>query len=244
MAINETGHHINVSRFADLIAFVTNLGSTYKPGKSDITLTELNALHSRATDSLTNVNDSFSTWQASVNARELAFTSLGKLVTRVVSALSVSDADSLITNDAKTVAQKLQGRRAKKKKTDNPDTFENESENSISASQMSFDSRIENLDKLVSLLSAEPNYKPNETDLQTGTLENLLSDLRAKNEAVINAFVPPSSKRIERNETLYNETNGLVKTAGDVKRYVKSVFGANSPQFKQINAIRFTQRKT
>ena len=35
---------------------------------------------------------------------------------------------------------------------------------------------------------------------------------------------------------------GMVDTALDVKTYVKSVFGASSPQYKQVSALKFTKR--
>lgn len=36
---------------------------------------------------------------------------------------------------------------------------------------------------------------------------------------------------------------GLVQTALDVKKYIKSVFGATSPQFKQVSGPEFTNGK-
>ena len=43
--------------------------------------------------------------------------------------------------------------------------------------------------------------------------------------------------------TLYNPLSGLVQTALDVKKYVKSVFGASSPQFKQVSGLEFSNIK-
>ncbi len=37
------------------------------------------------------------------------------------------------------------------------------------------------------------------------------------------------------------QANSLVETAFDVKKYVKSVFGATSPQYKQISSLEFTK---
>ena len=44
---------------------------------------------------------------------------------------------------------------------------------------------------------------------------------------------------IDRNQTLYNPLTGLVQTSKEVKQYVKSVFGANSPQYKQVSGLEF-----
>ena len=61
----------------------------------------------------------------------------------------------------------------------------------------------------------------------------------AKNTAVATAYASISNSRIARNETLYSSSTGLVETANEVKKYIKSVFGASSPQFAQVKGIQF-----
>jgi hypothetical protein len=74
--------------------------------------------------------------------------------------------------------------------------------NEISSSQLSFDNRIDNLDKLINLLGSIPEYNPNETELQVASLTTLLEDLRTKNDAAIDATTPLSNARIARNNIL------------------------------------------
>ena len=57
--------------------------------------------------------------------------------------------------------------------------------------------------------------------------------------AVMNAATPLSNARISRDEELYAGTTGLVDLAGLVKKYVKSVFGGDSAQFKQLSDLEF-----
>ena len=92
---------------------------------------------------------------------------------------------------------------------------------------------------LTSVLEAETSYTPNETDLQVATLQTKIADLTAKNTAVATAYASISNSRIARNETLYSSSTGLVETANEVKKYIKSVFGASSPQFAQVKGIQF-----
>ena len=40
---------------------------------------------------------------------------------------------------------------------------------------------------------------------------------------------------------LYLDANSLVEIALDVKKYVKSVLGASSPQFKQVSGLKFSR---
>lgn len=188
-----------------------------------------------------------------MNARDIAFAPLSKLVTRIFASLDATDASKQVVKDAKTVCRKLQGKRAEKIILPPPPITPAASAilptplpvppGNISASQMSFDSRIENFGKLITLLTSEPLYVPNETDVKLVTLNTLLATLKATNTAVINTTTPASNARISRNKTLYLPVTGLYDIQLEVKKYVKSVFGARSPEFKQISGIKFTKTR-
>jgi propanediol dehydratase large subunit len=112
-----------------------------------------------------------------------------------------------------------------------------------STSQQSYDKLIDHFAQLIATLTAEPKYIPNENELKVATLNTMLTDLRAKNTAVITATTALSNARIARDKTLYAETLGMVDTAQDVKQYVKSLFGATSPQYKQVSGLKFNRPK-
>ncbi len=199
-----------------------------------------------AKNSLIATNTSLIPFNNAVNAREIAFAPLSKLVTRIFAALDATDASRQVVADAKTITRKLQGKRVSDKITPvaaNPETPVNETQKSISASQMSFDSRIENFGKLITLLTSEPLYVPNETDVKIVTLNTLLTSLKTTNTAVITTTTPASNARISRNKILYLPITGLYDIQLEVKKYVKSVFGARSPEFKQISGIKFTKAR-
>jgi 3-dehydroquinate synthase class II len=100
---------------------------------------------------------------------------------------------------------------------------------------------IDHFAQLIATLTAEPKYLPNENELKVATLSTLLADLRAKNTAVITATTALSNARIARDKALYGETTGLLDVAQDIKQYVKSLFGATSPQYRQISGLKFTR---
>ena len=108
---------------------------------------------------------------------------------------------------------------------------------------MSFDNRIENFDRFIMLLSSIPLYNPNEAELKVETLKALHNQLKEKNTEVILPIVQLSNSRIARNKILYSENTGLVDVALDSKTYIKSIFGATSPQYKQISKLRFIRPK-
>ena len=72
-------------------------------------------------------------------------------------------------------------------------------------------------------------------------MQNYLSELSTVNTQVKNAANPYSNALISRNKELYTPETGLVDLALEVKNYVKSVFGASSPEYKQISGIEFSR---
>ena len=244
---SETGHAKNVANFEVIISSCTGYGITYNPSNAAIKLPALNILFTSAKSSLATINTMLPPWKSAINAREIVFAPLSKLTTRIVNALDASAVTRQTVADAKTYARKIQGKRASEKLptvVDNQATPVDESHKSISASQMSFDNRIENLDKLLQLLSSQTGYAPNEADLKIIALTALIADMRTKNTVAINAYTPLSNTRIARNNILYATGTGLVDIAGEVKKYVKSVYGATSPQFKQVSGLKFTKVKS
>ena len=82
-------------------------------------------------------------------------------------------------------------------------------------------------------------YAPNEEELKVATLTTLYNDLKTNNDQVVAATVALSNNRIVRNEMFYRENTGLVAITVDIKAYVKSIYGASSPQYKQISKLAF-----
>jgi hypothetical protein len=246
-SISETGHAKNVANFEDLISFCNGYEATYNPSKDALTIAKLQDLQTRAKDSLQQAKTTKTSFDNATNARQLAFKDLKPLATKVVNALSASGATDLAIADAKTINRKIQGAKAtgstKTPTTPADPNASTPTDKTISTSQQSYDSLIDHFTKLIEEVSQDANYKPNEKELQTATLQIKLDSLKTSNTELVNAFTNWSNARINRNTTLYNPVTGLVQTALEVKKYVKSIFGATSPQFKQVSGLEFTNVK-
>lgn len=147
-----------------------------------------------------------------------------------------------VYQSARKIILKIQGRRVTPKLTVAEKAAlaaEGRSIQEISASQMSFDLRMDNFNKLIELLADIRAYTPNEAEWSVDRLAGLYDDLTAKNAAVISATTSLSNARIARNAVLYDETIGLCQLAAGTKAYVKSLFGVRSPQYKQIAKLSF-----
>lgn len=242
---SETGHANNVANFDALISSVIAFGTTYNPSKDSLKIPALQSLLANAKESANALNTAMSAYSVAVDARELAFEPTSKLFTKVSNALKASNSSSQIDESAQTIFRKLQGRRASAKLTDEEKKAleaEGKEVNQISASQMGYDSRVENLDKLIALLQSVPEYNPNEEELKIVSLQTLLASLKTKNSEVVTTYIQLSNARTVRNEVFYKPISGLTDIASDVKTYIKSVFGATSPQYKQISKLSFVSR--
>ena len=241
-SVSEVGHAKNVANFADLISYCTAYGTTYNPSKAALQLTALNTLLTSAQTELANVTTAKNAFDTVTGDRQLTFEPLKPLATKVFNYLSVTDATSETIADAKTINNKLQGKRTGTT-AENPPTEGENQNNTVSVSRQSYDMLTENFASFVDLVSSVPSYTPNETELTTASLTAYLGELQTANTNVINAEVAYSNARISRNSVLYSENTGLVDIASDVKKYVKAIFGATSPQYKQISGIKFTKPK-
>lgn len=244
---SETGHAKNVANFEDLISFCNGYGATYNPSKDALTIAKLKDLQITSKASLQEAKTTKTSFDNATNARQLAFKDLKPLATKIVNALSVSGATTLAVADAKTINRKIQGAKANGgTKTPTAQAVPNAptpTDKTISTSQQSYDSMIDHFTKMIETVSQDANYKPNETELKVSTLQTKLDSLKSSNTDLVNGFTNWSNARINRNTTLYNPLTGLVQTALEVKKYVKSVFGASSPQFKQVSGLEFTNVK-
>ena len=238
----ETGHAKNVSNFESLISFVKGYGATYNPSKDAIRIEALELILANSKKSLIDIDTVFPAYTNAVSARESAFAPLSKIITRVNNAIKATDTTEKVDESVKTLVRKLQGTRASAKISDEEKqqlAAEGKEVNQISASQMGYDNRLENFFKLIMLLNSIPEYNPNEEELKISTLTALYEDLKAKNTAVVETTTPLSNARIARNDIMYKPLLGLVDISFDTKVYIKSLFGASSPQYKQVSKLEF-----
>ena len=242
---SETGHAKNVANFEDLISFCNGYGAAYNPSKEALKISSLQNQLNQAQNILTEVKTTQTAFNNATNSRMDAFKPLKPLTTKIINALDATDASVETVKDARTINRKMQGQRATPKAAVIPATngAAPPADKTISTSQQSYDQQIEHFAKMIELLSADSNYNPNEAHLTIATNQTKLKELKITNTAVIDGYTIWSNSRINRNNSLYNPLTGLVNTALDVKKYVKSIFGASSPQYKQVSGLEFKNRK-
>ncbi|MBI5219061.1 MAG: hypothetical protein HY958_09040 [Bacteroidia bacterium] len=260
----ETGHQKNIANLATLIAHCKTLGADYAPSRNALKIVNLETLYTTANDSInsedsTSVNSTEAVWNKATNEREIVFSPLKTLATKIINALDSTEATEQAVKDARTLIRKIEGARAPKSKKALDAFIDSthittsaagtepvevaEEHNFISTSQQSYDLLVEHFSKLITLLNAEPNYAPNEEKLKLVTLKALLASMKATNKAVIDTLTALEDARIIRDKIMYEDKTGLCDIGLDTKKYIRSVFGSTSPKYKQISSLEFRKIK-
>lgn len=245
----ETGHSKNLANFENQINGIELIDTKYKPQSPELQIPALKTLHGNCKTILAAMSKANQDYHQVTSERELAFKPLSGLCSRIHSAMIASSATQQALDNINSIARKIRGGRAKK--VSKPVTeavpgaavvLPEPAPKTISVSQRSFDKRTDRFEELVTALSLQSNYKPNEEDLTLESLQQLVETLRGKNSAVMKASNKLSVARDARNKALYGE-GGLVAMAKKSKAYVKSVFGAKSSEYKRISRLRYANRK-
>lgn len=251
----ETGHAKNVANFEDLIARCMSYGAEYNPSRLELQLSSLQQLHQKAQMMMHQLTEREIAAQNVTNNRSAVFKTLSPLVTRIMNALVASGATAKTIEDARVIQRKINGTRTNKKNMNGdastngvqpegtaaelPDNATSTAPRQISTSRQSYDLKVEHFARLVMMLQSTSNYAPNELELQLITLQSFVQNLRNINSMVTTTETELEAVRIQRADILYDLINGLCVRAQQVKSYVKSVFGNNSPKYKQISNINF-----
>lgn len=252
---SEVGHAKNVANLEDLFTRCSGFGGAYNPPRPELQISNLQQKHQQAQMTLRYVAECEVREQDATNNRTAAFKTMRTLVTRIINVMIACGVSAKSVEDARVLQRRIQGSSNGKKSTSNdtPTTEEplssmpaDATETTVvaaprknSTSRQSYDLLVEHLSKLILLLQREPNYTPNESELQVGALQTLEQQLRALLTLVTTTESESETARIRRTDELYDLSTGLVALALQVKSYIKAVFGSNSSQYKQVSGIRF-----
>ncbi|ADQ78342.1 hypothetical protein Palpr_0180 [Paludibacter propionicigenes WB4] len=241
-----SGHEHNVTNFNTEISCILTFGPQYNPSVSALTLSELNRLYQQGVEVNRTVKDNEIALDNATAARANKFEGFDDTVTRIINAVRICGTTPQIIDQAESIVRELRAKRASTKPTDEELAAEKAKGNNVRQVTLhkgTFERKIVNFEKLQQLLNTIPSYLPNERELSVNALNSSLTEYKALNDAVVTAQAALDASDIVRRALLYTEGTGLIDVALAAKQYVKSVFGATSPQYKQISNIPFTRPK-
>jgi hypothetical protein len=232
---SEVGHNKNVANLASGIQILEEMGTLYNPTNANILLSNLNPIKTELNGTIAVLNEKKPIYKNAVAHREISIAPLGKRSTK---SLNFFKSLNVSTTDKENVAsqvKKIRGDKSPKKV--NPDATES---SAISTSQMSYDSRIANLDTYINQLSSHPEYVPNETEIQISSLQAYHQELVTASSLVNAAGNALLTARNNRNNILYSNENNVLKLMQEVKAYLKSLGDAGLPYYKAFVKLKFS----
>lgn len=249
----ETGHAKNAANLLKFNQLVVTFGTNYNPSNNAIKQTALTTLYTNANAKISAVNSSFTNWKNATNARELAFDPLSKLATQILGNLQSLGLPQQTIDDFESLVKKFRSNGSKLTKADagvadmTPveklpgEPVETIETKTNSTSQQSFDSKLQHFEKILLILQSITSYNPNEVAYKVATIQTQLTSLIALNNAANTSYANVKSTRIDRNTFFYAKTTGLLDIVKNAKAYIKSVYGATSPQYKAATDIKFVR---
>lgn len=236
---SEVGHAKNVANLQKLTQQVS-VYTLYNPPVPNLTVANLQTLYAAANAKLAEVEDKRNTNKNAIALRQTAFENLKTTCTRIINRLEILGLLVGTLDQAKSLNRSIQGGSKKKTISAKTDDEEQPTNNPISTSRQSFTQQTENFGILLQLLATIPNYSPDEDELKLANLNTYHTSLVSATQAVDQTEAELNVKLIERNQILYAEETGLYSIAQNVKKYVKSLYGAISSEYTTVSAIKFT----
>ena len=236
---SEVGHAKNVANLQKLTEQVT-VYTLYNPPVENIKVANLQTLYTTASTKLNEVEEKRNSNKNAITLRQSAFENLKSTCTKIINHLEILGLPQGTIDQAKSLNRLIQGGQ---KKSTTPPEEEKKEPKTVSTSRQSYTQQADNFGILLQLLSTIPTYNPNEGDLKLTNLETYKNSLVSSTQAVDQTEAELNNKLIERDNILYADGTGLYSIVQNVKKYVKSLYGATSPEYANVSSIEFTTRK-
>ena len=236
---SEVGHAKNVANLQKLTEQVT-VYTLYNPPVDNIKVANLQTLYTTASTKLNEVEEKRNSNKNAITLRQSAFENLKSTCTKIINHLEILGLPQGTIDQAKSLNRLIQGGQ---KKSTTPPEEEKKEPKTVSTSRQSYTQQADNFGILLQLLSTIPTYNPNEGDLKLTNLETYKNSLVSSTQAVDQTEAELNNKLIERDNILYADGTGLYSIVQNVKKYVKSLYGATSPEYANVSSIEFTTRK-
>ncbi|AZA60753.1 hypothetical protein EG340_06735 [Chryseobacterium indoltheticum] len=239
---SEVGHSRNVANLQKLTEQVT-VYTLYNPPVPNLIVANLQSLYSTATSKLSEVEDKRNAKKNAIAMRKTAFENLKPICTGIINRLEILGLLPDTLDQAKSLNHAIQGGNKKKTASKNSEEDQSSISSPISTSRQSFNQQAENFGILLQLLETIPNYSPEEDEVKLVNLKPYQESLVNTTQVIDQTEAEFNIKLIERDQVLYAEETGLYSIAQNVKKYVKSLYGATSPEYTTVSSITFTNKK-
>lgn len=215
------------------IAAATSYGPGYNTNIPIYEVSSLQQIRDTAYGLVTAVDTAETTYNYAVAFRMQEFADLSALSALVTSEMTMNGTTKETINQVRFLTRKLRGQRKVAKDPNDP--FANYN----SASQMNYDNRAANFERLIMMAAADPNYDPVVGELKVSSLQIKLDALNTANNDVIVAKANLDAARMARNTHFNAPDTGLVAVFINAKNVVLTNFGRTSEEYKRVSGLAF-----
>ncbi len=233
---SEVGHAKNVANLQKLTEQV-KVYTLYNPPVDNLKIANLQTLYTDASAKLNEVEDKRNANKNAITLRQSAFENLKSTCTKIINHLGILGLPQGTIDQAKSLNRLIQG--GQKKEATTPEDGK-EPAKTVSTSRQSYTQQAENFGILLQLLGTISAYNPNEDELKLVNLNTYKESLLSATQSVDQTEAELNNKLIERDQILYADGTGLYTIAQNVKKYIKSIYGATSTEYATVSAIKFT----
>lgn len=246
MSSSQSGIAQNVVSMGVLIEKVTAFSSRYNPSRVEYTIPNLEAVKTSAEAVIKTEGAASNLKKKSAAIRNLILKALIKLITRSLNSLQISGAMEKTIEQGEAIVRELRGQRADEKYSDEEIAAAKASGKELKYNAMHYgtiDSKMDNIGKYIQLIETEPLYNPNEPELTTAAINDQYTALKTAQTDWNRSDVNLDTARIQRDLVISADNTGLCDIGLGVKKYIKSAFGPNSPEYKSLSDIKFRKNK-
>ncbi len=246
MTTTQTGNAQNVINIGVLNKTVSTFGPKYNPAHPAFTCAGLTELETKSEEVLRLEKVAENMVKKSTASRNLILEFMIKLITRSLNALRISGAMQPIIEQGEAIVRELRGLRAGEKYTKEEIAAAKAIGKKLRNNATHYstvDTKMNNVGYYVQFIESVLEYNPNEVDLTVAAMKEQLTILKTAYTDSTRTDALWEAACNERNIVLYAPVTGLFTIEAGVKKYVKSVFGPGSPEFKAVSAIKFTNKK-
>lgn len=248
----DVGHARNVNNFQALLEVCTSLGASYNPARDGLKLPAMQETLKSAQEAIGHHRELAAHLRAEVASRKAKFAEFETRITRIHQTLRACGCGPEVEEKVNQIVRVVRGKRSSAPALAAPARSEVEVGTALtdvapmpkmrSVGHVSFEIRVENLDILLSTLSAVPGYMAYEDELKLEGIQAWRDQLRQSNQAVRAAELAWDGSRAERDRILYGEVTGVCDRASDCKAYLRGVFGGASSQNRQVAGLVFIKK--
>lgn len=223
-----------LARAEQLYQFVTSF-TEYQPNDETLTATALSELIAQLHTSQTQHTTAKHNYLLAASERRKLFEkepqSINKLLSPITSYIRAKlKKTSQQYHDVNTLTQKIRGGRNTTNTTD-------PNENTISNSERSFGSQLQNFNDIITLLqSFGSSYQPTNTNIQIPQLQDTYQEALLRTSIVTQRIAEFKPKIIQRQ----NNFDLLTEKATSIKEMVKSQYGLSSTEYSLVKGLNFS----